>query len=182
MSYKAPLATTTSPGIVTVGSGLSVTSGTVSKIPSWYGYFSDSTLQTNPVINTANNTTFNTIESSNGISIVGGSQITFANTGVYTITMTVQISKTDGGTDPASIWLSQNGVNVPNSNIELTLVDTGGNTGYRTGIFLIVAVAGDFVQIKWSSPDIAMRFLATAAQVTPTRPATPSVKIVVTQT
>lgn len=182
MAFKSPLATTTDFGLMKVGSGLAVTAGTVSKIPTWYGYFSDSTLQTNPVINTANNTLFNTTESSNGISIVGGSQITFANTGTYTITMTAQISKTDGGTDAISIWLSQNGVNVPNSNIEVTLVDTGGNTGYRTGIFLITAIAGDFVQIKWSSADIAMRFLPLAAQVTPTRPATPSVKIVVTQT
>jgi len=181
MSYRSPLATATNFGILKVGTGLSVTNGTVDKIPNWYGYFSDSTLQTNPVINTGNNTAFNTTESANGVSIVAGNQITFANTGVYTITMTMQISKTDGGTDPISIWLSQNGVNVPNSNIEVTLVDTGGNAGYRTGIFLITAVAGDFVQIKWSSPDIAMRLLPTAAQVTPTRPATPSVKIVVTQ-
>lgn len=178
MSYKTPLGSTTAFGLLKVGSGLSASSGIVSTAAESFGAFTDSTTQTNPVINTANNTAYNTTQSSNNVSIVSGNQITFAEAGNYILNASFQISKTDGGNDTISLWLAQNGVNQANSDVEITL-DTTALTGYRSITWFVTALAGDFVQVKWSSADIAMRFLATAAQVTPTRPASPSVRLVV---
>jgi len=180
MSYKAPLASASEFGSVKAGTGITITNGVISSNQA-YGYFSDSTTQTNPVISLANTATFNTTEVANAVSMVAGSQITFATAGTYALSLTMQINKTDGGSDGISVWLSKNGVNIPNSNIEVTLVDSGGNGGYRAGTFLVTVAAGDFIQVKWSSADIAMRFLATGTQLLPTRPATPSIRVTVTQ-
>lgn len=181
MSYKEPLATTTDFGIVKVGNGFTVTNGVLVFGPAYYGKFSDSTTQTNPVINTTNIMNFNTIAASLGVSIVAGNRITFANPGVYQLIINVQTAKTDGGNDSASIWLSQNGVNVPNTDVEIELVGTT-NTGYRSAAFLVTTtVANEFAQINWSSPDLGMQFEATSAQVAPVRPASPSVRLLVSQ-
>lgn len=181
MSYKEPLATTTNFGIAKIGNGLSITSGLLTFGPAYYGKFSDSTTQTNPVINTANNLNFDTTAAAFGVSIVAGNQITFANPGIYQMILNVQTAKTDGGNDSVSIWLSQNGVNVANTTVEVELVGTT-NTGYRSMAFIVITtVANEFAQIKWSSPDLGMEFLATPAQVTPTRPASPSARLIVSQ-
>ena len=181
MAYNSPPASTTTYGVVKVGNGLAASNGVVSFGPAFYGKFSDSTTQLNPVINTANSITFNTSAGANGVSIVAGSQITFANPGVYQIILNGLLFKSDAGNDNVSIWLSQNGVNVPNTCVEIVLVGTT-NSGFRSAAFIATTVAAnEFVQIQWSSPDILMSFLATPAQVAPTRPAAPSVRIIVSQ-
>ena len=126
MTYKLPLTSTTDFGSMKVGSGLSVTDGTVSASVGLlnYGFFTDSTTQTNPVANAVNIATFNTTGPSNGVSVVGGTAITVVNAGTYTKMFTTIIDKTAGGTSTISIWLRLNGVDVVGSRQDLSLTNT----------------------------------------------------------
>lgn len=182
MSYKSPLASTIDFGIVKVGTGLSVTAGTISATLGLenYGFFTDSTTQTNPVASTANITTFNVTGPANGISVVGGTAITVVNAGTYTKLFTVLISKTSGGNSTVSLWLRLNGVDIPGSAQNIVIV--GANlTTFTSGNFTLNIPAGGNIQLCWSSADTTVVLLQLPATVAPTRPTGNSVKVTLTR-
>jgi hypothetical protein len=47
--------------------------------------------------------------------------------------------------------------------------------------FIVSVTAGQYIEIKWQSPDTNMRIVASAAQTSPTRPAIPSVIVTAVQ-
>ena len=181
MSYKTPTASTTNFGIVKVGSGLSVTDGTISASTDIlnYGFFSNGT-QTNPVANAVNIVTLGVTGPANGISVVGGTQLTVVNAGTYTQTFTTLVSKTSGGTSSISIWLRLNGVNVPGSRQDLELTNTLAQI-FTSGNFTLNIPAGGNIELCWSSADTTVQLSALPAGVTPTRPTGASVKITMTK-
>lgn len=176
MSYKEPFATTVDWGVVRVGSGMTVSSGIINAVgpvaDSYYGKFFSSTTQTNPVINTANLVSFPNTALNNGIT-TSGTDITFVNAGVYTITYEVQAEITAGGGGDIDIWCSIDGVNLPNSN-SITTIPGGGNRTIINRSFLVNITAGQVARILWSSSIAAMQLTALGTQVGPTRPATNS--------
>ena len=181
MSYKGPLATDTTYGLVQVGTGITVTDGVISGSTGLlnYGFFSNGT-QTNPVASAVNLATFSITGPANGISIVGGTALTVVNAGVYTATYTLNVNKTSGGTSPISIWLRQNGVDIPGSSQTLDLINTL-STIFVTGNFTTSMAAGENIQLAWSSPDTTVALLAIPAAVGPIRPTGASVKITLTR-
>lgn len=182
MSYKAPLTSTTDFGSMKVGTGLSVSAGTVSATLGLlnYGFVTDTTIQTNPVASAVNLTTFNTTGPANGVSVVGGTAITVANAGTYTKSFTLNVSKTSGGTSAISIWLRLNGVDVPGSTQILDLINTL-STIFVSGNFTLNMPAGSNIQLCWSSADTTVTLLAIPAAVAPTRPAGTSAKVTLTR-
>ncbi len=182
MSYKAPLASTTDYGIVKVGAGLSVTQGTISATLGLlnYGFFTDSTTQTNPVANAINTATFNVTGPANGVSVVGGTDITVVNAGTYTVLFTTIIDKTAGGTSTISIWLRLNGVDVVGSRQDLNLINTLPLV-FTSGNFTLNIPAGGNIRMLWSSADITASLATLPAAVTPTRPTGNSVKVTLTR-
>lgn len=181
MSYKAPLASTTDYGIVKVGAGISVTDGVISGSTGLlnYGFFTDGT-QTNPVASGVNIATFSNTGPANGISVVGGTQITVANSGVYTKLFTIIVSKTSGGTSSISIWLRYNGVDVSESRQDLELINTLSQI-FTSGNFTLNMAAGSNIQLCWSSADTTVVFSALPADVAPIRPTGASVKLTLTR-
>jgi hypothetical protein len=145
--------------------------------PAW-GSFYDTTTQNTSGANQANTITLNTSESTNsGVSVTNSSRITFAYAGTYDVQFSAQLDMTSGGgTNTTDIWLAYNGNNVANSN---TVVTVSGSAGAAKSVaawnWLVTVSAGDYVQIKWSSPDSHMALLAVDAAASPTRPAVPSV-------
>ena len=89
----------------------------------WGSFWSDAS-QNNVGGSTGGNimTLNNTDPSSNGVSIVSNSRITVANQGVYNIQFSVQVAKTDTGTDFINIWFSKNGTAVADSNSQIRSV------------------------------------------------------------
>jgi len=149
-----------------------------------YGSFYSNQIQTN-TDNTARQimTLNNTVATSPGISIVGGSQITVANTGVYNIQFSAQMDKTDSGTDVVDIWLMVNGQNVADSNTTLSLVGNNAKV-VAAWNFVLPLNAGDFVQLAWWSADADLRIYAQPAQaavggVSPALPAIPSLIVTI---
>lgn len=147
----------------------------------------DTTIQpTSPPATAANEQimTFNTVDSSLGISIVGGSQITVTRSGIYNLQFSAQFDKTDSGQDTFEVWLKKNGQPLDWSN---TTSDSNNNNAKVVAAwnFVLPLDAGDFVELAWWSSDVAMRLFARAAQaavpgVSPARPAIPSVIVTMT--
>lgn len=181
MSYKAPLATTTDFGLMQVGTGLSVTDGLVSATLGLlnYGFFTDGT-QANPVASAVNIVTFSNTGPANGVSVVGGTQITVVNAGTYTKLFTVIVNKTSGGTSSISFWLRLNGVDVQGSRQDLELINTLAQI-FTSGNFTLDIPAGGYVELCWSSADITVTLASLPADVNPTRPSGDSVKLTLTR-
>ena len=149
----------------------------------YYGAFSDYTTQT-PTINTATPMLIGTTDESNGVSIVSGSRITFANAGVYNIQWSAQFVNTSATEYDVSIWFRKNGVDVPGST---GVVAVPGKHGSDNGHslpswnFVFTAAAGDFYQFYWSSPSATVAIRTFPITGSPTRPTTASVVVTATQ-
>jgi hypothetical protein len=181
MSYNQPLASTTEYGAVKVGGGLSVTDGVISAGAGLlnYGFFENGT-QTNPVASAINLASFSVTGPANGISIVGGTQLTVVNAGTYNTVFTMNVNKTSGGASTISIWLRLNGADIAGSAQDLIL--TGAlDTIFVTGNYTLDIPAGGNIEMCWSSADITMQLLALPARVGPVRPSGASVKVTLTR-
>lgn len=110
-------------------------------------------------------------------------RITFSNPGLYNVAFSLQLGKTDNKTNVVTIWLSKNGLNVPDSATDLYLSDS--NLKSRTVAawnFFVAASSGDFVQLMISaSNNLETSILAAPAQTNPDRPAVPSTILTVNQ-
>lgn len=181
MSYKTPLASNTDYGIVRAGTGVNIVNGTLNASTGLlnYGFFTDGT-QTNPVANAINITTFTNTGPANGVSIVGGTQITVVNAGTYTKMFTLIVNKTSGGTSSMSVWLRLNGVDVVGSRQDLELTNTLSQI-FTSGNFTLNIPAGGNIEMCWSSADTTVQLAALPAAVTPTRPTGDSIKITLTR-
>lgn len=146
----------------------------------YYGSFYDTTTQTNINVSGINTISLNTTDLSNAITIVSGSRISFAHSGVYNIQFSAQIDKTDGGDDSLEIWLAKNGSGVPDSNTTITLHQQDAKT-VASWNFLIYANANDYYQLQWYSIDENMRILAQSGLTNPIRPNIPSVILTAVQ-
>jgi len=144
-----------------------------------YGSFYDTTTQSAAAINTAYAMTFNTTDSSNGVSLSSPtSRILIANTGVYNIQFSAQLHKTAGAVGNTYIWLRINGSDIANS---------AGKTAVQGSTAELIAAwnyvtnftAGQYFELMWSADDTRCQILAQAAS-SPV-PAIPSVILTVTQ-
>jgi len=153
----------------------------VSGVGGYYGSFYDTTTQTATNASVAYSMQLsNTAPETNGISITSGSRITFAYAGVYNIQFSAQLDKTDSSNDLVNIWFAKNGTPIADSNTQITVL---GNSGkyLASWNFIVSVTAGQYIEIKWQSPDTNMRLVASAAQTNPTRPAVPSVVVTAVQ-
>ena len=144
-----------------------------------YGAFSDTTTQTIVSINTAYAMTFDTTDSSNGVSIGSpSSRLVVDNQGVYNVQFSAQLDKASGGAADVYIWLRKNGTNVPNTTTTLTLQGTAARQ-VAAWNFVIQLDSTNYVELMWAADDANVVVLAATA--TSVWPATPSIICTVTQ-
>jgi hypothetical protein len=144
-----------------------------------YGAFSDTTLQAAVSINTAYGMTFNTTDSSNGVSIGSPtSQLVAANQGVYNVQFSAQLDKTSGGVGNIYIWLRKNGSNVPNTSTTVAIQGSAART-VAAWNFITQLEPTEYVELMWATDDTSVRILAASA--TSVWPAIPSVICTITQ-
>ena len=146
-----------------------------------YGQFSDTTTQSGSA-NTAYSMKFDTTDFSQGVSLVSESRLTVANTGLYNIQFSTQLHTTANQAVDFSIWFAMTGSNIDNSNTDFTLEKTSGG-GYMVAAlnFLTQIQSGSYVELKYSKTTNEGQLLAQGTRLTPTRPATPSIIVTVTQ-
>ena len=144
-----------------------------------YGSFSDTTLQVAASINTAYAMTFNTTDSSNGVSIGSPtSRLVVDNQGVYNVQFSAQLDSLSGGTVNVYIWLRKNGTNVPNTASAIAIQGTAART-VAAWNFIIQLEPTNYVELMWATDSTNARILAASA--TSVWPAIPSVICTITQ-
>jgi hypothetical protein len=146
-----------------------------------YGMFEDNTTQLSGGSTSANLMLLGTTDYSNGVSVVSGSRITIATTGIYNIQFSAQFARAAGiGFATVEVWLAKNGANVAGSNGQVNVPLSGGRN-IAAWNYLADVSSGDYFQLYWSSTDANIELLASAAGTNPTRPTTPSIIVTVTQ-
>ena len=170
--------------LVQSGANVKVTLDDVLAYDRAYGAWSDSTDQTGS-ISAGTAMTFNTQDVSDGITLSGGSQFVVPSDGVYDLQFSAQFKNIDNAQHDVNVWFRIDGVDVPNSNTQLTVParKSAGVFGFSVAAWNIMLDlnAGQYVQIMWlpTSLNVSMEHLP--ASVTPAYPATPSVIATITQ-
>ena len=141
-----------------------------------YGAFEDTVSHT-VTANTANAMTFNTTDYSSNVSMVSGSRITVAYSGLYNLQFSTQFQNTDTALQDVSIWLRINGTDVAGSTGYISVPNShGGIAGHSINgwNFFVRLTAGQYVEIWWSTTHAGVTIQAYAAGTSPTRPSTAS--------
>jgi hypothetical protein len=141
-----------------------------------YGAFSSDQDQT-AVANTATLMTLNTTDFANGISIAT-SKITVATAGIYNLQFSAQFQNTDTAFQDVYIWLKQSGVDIPGSTGFVSIPNRHAGTDGHAIVgwnYFLSMTAGQYIEIYWSVPNIAVSIQHLAASGTPTKPSTQSV-------
>jgi len=141
-----------------------------------YGAFSSDQDQT-AVANTATLMTLNTTDFANGVSI-SSSKITVATAGIYNLQFSTQFQNTDTAFQDVYIWLKQSGVDIPGSTGFVSIPNRHAGTDGHSIVgwnYFLSMTAGQYVEIYWSVPNVAVTIQHLAASGTPTKPSTQSV-------
>jgi hypothetical protein len=145
----------------------------------YYGSFYDTTIQSITSVTDTYVINIGSTDASNGVSIVGGSKMTFANAGIYNIQFSVQFTNNTTQIKKADIWLKKNGVNIPTSNSKYSINEThGGNHGGAIAAinFIATLAAGDYIQLAWHADSTGVAIETFPAESpTPIIPVTPGV-------
>lgn len=166
----------------TTATGLKWGTNTTPPASGYYGAFSDITDQFATVINTGYPMLLGVTDLTNGVTVVSGSRVTIANTGIYNIQWSAQFRNPDAAEHDVTIWLRKNGVDVPGS---AGIVSVPRKHGSLDGHvlpswnFLIDPIVGDYYEFVWSTTDIDVFISFEPAGSPP--PSTASVVLTVTQ-
>lgn len=171
----------------TAGQFLSSTGATApawSAIPSpigndgYHGVFYDTTDQLAANTTTAYLISFNTTDTTNGVSITNGTDIAVTHSGVYNIQFSIQFKNADTQAHYAYVWLRKNGTDIPESRSDFSIIDKHGssNGALIAALNLMLPLtAGDYVQLVWATESTNISIQYEPAGTTPTTPAAPSV-------
>jgi hypothetical protein len=147
-----------------------------------YGQFSDTTTQSGSA-NTAYAKKLNTIDFAHEVSVVSGSRITVANTGIYNLQFSSQLENTTNSNITFDIWLAYTGSNYPNTNTQIDVTKVTGGLGRQVAAwnFMLPIKANDYVELMWSCNASTGQLASMGTQTNPNRPAIPSVIATLTQ-
>jgi hypothetical protein len=143
-----------------------------------YGAFSDFTDQTTTV-NTATLMALDTVDFSNGVSLATNSKITVEYAGIYNLQFSAQLQNLDNAPQDVFIWLKQNGTDITGSTglVGMPARKSAGVPFHdiKGWNYFLNMNAGDYVQIYWSTTNVAVTIQTYPASGTPTKPSTASV-------
>jgi collagen type VII alpha len=127
------------------------------------------------------NTTDTTV--TNGtIYVENNSRVYVKHTGIYNIQFSSQLRAVTNDPINFSVWFAMTGSNVMNSNTDYTIEKvTGGGNMVAALNYLMPLSSGSYFEIYYSKTRTDGQIEAKGVQSTPTRPATPSVILTVTQ-
>lgn len=145
------------------------------------GQFTSSATQTAASTTAAYALQFDASSFLNGVSLVSGSRITFAQAGIYRLAYAVQFHSPVNNTETANIWLRKNGTNIALSNHKYSIParKSAGVPAHllAEGSSFVEVAANDYVEIMWNVPDITIIVEPSAASGSPPIPATPSADV-----
>lgn len=127
-----------------------------------WGAFQDFTDQTHTAINTAKLITFDTIDTSYGVTIDTGltnSKITVNQAGIYNFQWSGQFTNADTQIHDVDIWIAKNGTAVLGSNGTVSVPEKhGGVNGHVLPgwNYYIDMAAGDYLQLYWAVTNLGV--------------------------
>jgi hypothetical protein len=145
-----------------------------------HGAFSSDQDQTTTA-NTATLMTLNTTDFSNGGVTISSSKITTAIAGTYNLQFSAQFQNTDNQIQDISIWLRQNGVDIPGSTGFISIpahksAAAGQEAKQISGWnYYVQMQANDYIEIYWSTTSATVTIQHYPASTGPVRPSTQSV-------
>jgi len=103
-------------------------------------------------------------------------------TGLYNIQFSAQLHTTSNESVDFSVWFAMTGSNIANSNTDFSIEKVSGG-GFQVAAlnFLTPITSGSYVELYWSKTTANGQLQYKGTQVSPTRPATPSLIVTVTQ-
>ena len=108
------------------------------------------------------------------------SKLTIANTGIYSLTYSLQLRNTDAAINDIDVWLRINGVDVKGSNSNANLPAKKGSATYSQQIltvnYALSLVAADYLELVWSTDSVNV----TLQTVTGTNPPPTAASAIVT--
>lgn len=137
----------------------------------------DTTVQTNTTVS-GNAFTYNTIADSRGITVVSGSMIRVAQSGVYDLQFSAQLEKTGANKENVEIWFRKNGVDIPWSNTTVVVEGSSDKQVASWNIFMSMDT-NEYAQIMWYTSDPAVKVVAVSGLTNPVRPNIPSIIVTV---
>jgi len=153
----------------------------------YYGVFSDTATKTPAAVYTPYGITFNTTDFAKGFSRGSPtSRIVASASGLYDFQFSAQISSGSSSAKKLWVWPRINGVDVPNSNSEVT-VSANNAAEVIAWNWVLSLNANDYFEIMYATDDTNVQIVATAATTgavgtaTFARPAVPSIILTVTQ-
>lgn len=104
------------------------------------------------------------------------------HTGLYNLQFSAQLHTTLNQACDFSVWFAMTGSNMDNSNTDFSIEKVSGG-GFQVAAlnFLTPITSGSYVELYWSKTTANGQLQYKGTQVSPTRPATPSVIVTVTQ-
>lgn len=164
--------------LVQSGANVKATLDSIRAFDNAYGGFSDGTDQTGSV-SAGTVMTFDTIDVSDGVTLVSSSRITVPNAGKYSLQFSAQFKNITNAQEDVTVWLRVNGSDLANSATQYTIPvrKSAGIFGYGVAslTFLLDLAANDYVQIVWLPTSVSVTLEHLPASVTPAYPAIPSV-------
>ena len=166
--------------------------GSVSAAPSWaaltassinagHGMFVSTANQSNGGATTANIVALDTqIVTAVGMTNTAGT-ITFTQAGLYQVIMELFYTSTTGANPTISQWLAQNGTNIANSTQDFQLLGGSGTVQASSCVWHVQVSVGDTLNLYWSCPNTNVSLAYQAAGTSPTKPASPSAMVAITQ-
>lgn len=131
--------------------------------PVAHASYYDTTTHTNPVANTVNLFSFNSIISQFLISrSVPPTKIYVQDAGIYNFQFSAQLDKSGGSASTVYIWPRINGVNVPDSATKI-VIDGPNAEVVPAWNFLLIMGAGDYFELAWQSSDTDVIIAAQSA-------------------
>ena len=107
--------------------------------------------------------------------------ITFTGAGVYQIISEIAWTSSAGANPTVTTWLTQNGQNVPNSLQDFQLLGGANTVQLSTCVFILNIANNDNAAVYWACSDTRVSLAYQGALTSPTRPASPSAMISITQ-
>lgn len=155
-----------------------------------YNQLISNTDQAAGALGTAYAVTYDTTDFPDGITVTNNSRITFAESGVYVITYSIQFENDSNLTEFVDIWFRYEGTDIAGSNSRFGIPPRK-SAGVPSTLIAVTPFTvdiendGDYVEIMWHPSDLAVTIehynaVAASPGVTPAIPATPSVIVGVT--
>jgi hypothetical protein len=155
-----------------------------------YNQLISNTDQAAGALGTAYAVTYDTTDFPDGITVTNNSRITFAESGVYTITYSIQFENDNNTSETIDIWFRYEGTDITGSNSRFGIPPRK-SAGVPSTLIAVTPFTvdiendGDYIEIMWHPSDLAVTIehynaVAASPGVTPAIPATPSVIVGVT--